>query len=1336
LPPMFVGIPQSIHGMYGETVTLDVTAVDPEGATLVLEALDMPPGAIFDDHGDGTGRFELLITDLNLGIALIGFVASDGELADTAYVWLEIFVPGELPDDLRDSEFRFDIVETYSSAGQIDQMRLEDVDCDGLDEVLFRETIAGQVPVLRIWSPAQGRFLDLPPAPEIRGYSLRPGQGELEPVLWTDYNAVQVLNSSKTGWETVAVLPYDAEHFHWLPGNPSGARIAYLRANHTHTHSESPFYDCEYINDRYWSDVVLMAGDSSAIWDSLGHAEFDRNQGALDPWGWRQIYSGTSLEHLLIPSSWRDDDEKGGMECLPMWALKWFTDLFVLDRDSDSPQHVERIWYFSNYDATGWALPSFEENLIGLDQLRSAAGTVRLACVGRTSRYDPWRMTVLSNPNEWTSSEVTFDFNWVFRRGGVVTFDSSSAEVMLLSGEGSDAFIFSVPDAEALAHLNLPRSGRFLTGYVANDGYRDLVFNSGSTVEIFRLTTDTLVLVPQTLHVPTEYPSIQAGIDAASNGDIVLVAPGTYDEVIDFSGKAVKVIGAGGPAVTTLQPSFIGTAVWLTTFEGTGTEFSGFTVIGGQRNHVIEIANGAAPVIRNNIFEGYTVGQQVISVSAAYPLIERNLFIGNTGFACIGVYAGGAEIVNNTMVGNVCGLFNYGVTSTIKNNIIVGCSEYGIHAPVGVVDYNNIWGNVISYTSGTIRGYHDISQDPGFRDTAADDYDLTMESFCVDNGDPVPTYVDADGTRNDMGAYPIGSEFQPRAAERSVVGDEPRWVLDHTPTFGWRFLGTGAQAAYEVEVGSDNDWSVAEMWATGIITGADTTVVYSGLPLADGGDYVYRVRVHDGATWGGWSHGFFHMNAIPSTPVLFFPVEDGVVNGSAVVLSVVNATDPEDDSRTYDFEVYRDEALSNLEAAESGIVEQEQHTEVALGQVLTPGFYWWRVRAHDGRESSSWSAAATFIVRGDQVIYVPADQPTIQLGIKAAGDGDTVLVEAGTYHENIDLLGKRVVVRSADGPDVTILSAADTMLPVVSLVSGEPKGAAISGFTITGGRQQSGILCIGSSPTITENIIAGNRSDSRFSTSGGGIALGGTTVSMISRNVMHHNEARYYGGAIHVSGGRNDTIWGNVMYANTGTGDVRCLSSDVVIINNTISVTTWGGIMHQHGSPYYGSAEIRNNIVFFAPEVAIYSANDCMVADYNCTFANKRDYQGVAPGASSIFGDALFVDSAAGDYRLLEDSPCIDAGDPDPAFNDPDGSRSDIGAIPYTGTLAGDVNGDGVVDVLDVVEAVDARYRTAKAGLNTADSLGSSQPTPSARTIQTLIERLYEIRPPAPAKPR
>jgi hypothetical protein len=68
-----------------------------------------------------------------------------------------------------------------------------------------------------------------------------------------------------------------------------------------------------------------------------------------------------------------------------------------------------------------------------------------------------------------------------------------------------------------------------------------------------------VILLAATIHVPSQEPTIQAGIDAASAGDTVLVSCGTYDEHdIDMKSGVCVVGETGDPACVVVDAQYLG----------------------------------------------------------------------------------------------------------------------------------------------------------------------------------------------------------------------------------------------------------------------------------------------------------------------------------------------------------------------------------------------------------------------------------------------------------------------------------------------------------------------------------------------------------------------------------------------------------------------------------------------------------------------------------------------------------------------------------------------------------------------------------------------------------
>jgi nitrous oxidase accessory protein NosD len=259
------------------------------------------------------------------------------------------------------------------------------------------------------------------------------------------------------------------------------------------------------------------------------------------------------------------------------------------------------------------------------------------------------------------------------------------------------------------------------------------------------------------IRVPLQEPSIQAGIDAAEDGDVVLVAAGTYVENIDFLGKDIAVESESGADSTTIDGSSTGFVVrvaganvrkgringfHLSHCEG-GIEVSGGASVIIERNFIdhcigpidgIDIENSSASIVENEIsgmtnqgiflyFAGHVlIDHNRITANALHGLgmadpvdvtVVRNVFMGNMGYHGSAIFVGidygssGAPIfADNLIVGNsatesIIRLVGFGrLSGAWVNNTIADNDAIGTFWMTGDMSLVTLANNVIASTSG------------------------------------------------------------------------------------------------------------------------------------------------------------------------------------------------------------------------------------------------------------------------------------------------------------------------------------------------------------------------------------------------------------------------------------------------------------------------------------------------------------------------------------------------------------------------------------------------------------------------------------------------------------
>jgi parallel beta-helix repeat protein len=265
-----------------------------------------------------------------------------------------------------------------------------------------------------------------------------------------------------------------------------------------------------------------------------------------------------------------------------------------------------------------------------------------------------------------------------------------------------------------------------------------------------------------------------------------------------------------------------------------------------------------------------------------------------------------------------------------------------------------------------------------------------------------------------------------------------------------------------------------------------------------------------------------------------------------------------------------------------------------------------------------------------RLLSVGSEYSTIQSAINNANNGDVIIVEPNTYYENINFLGKAIVVRSFEPNDANIVAATiiDGNQPVdsncgsvVTFNHGEDNDSILEGFTITGGsgtwlaiawqyaiywnRCGGGVVCYNmSEPTIHKNVITHNTTGE-----GGGIYIYGDPVNpnnpsnpvvhvkpVITNNTLANNSAIVAHGF-----SPPDT---NYSAAEHGDGGaiVAFQGCDPIIANNIIAnnhAENYGGGMHFR---QWSNGLIENN--------QIVSNNSSLGAGIHVTYTSSPAIRG------------------------------------------------------------------------------------------------------------------------------
>ena len=284
-----------------------------------------------------------------------------------------------------------------------------------------------------------------------------------------------------------------------------------------------------------------------------------------------------------------------------------------------------------------------------------------------------------------------------------------------------------------------------------------------------------------------------------------------------------------------------------------------------------------------------------------------------------------------------------------------------------------------------------------------------------------------------------------------------------------------------------------------------------------------------------------------------------------------------------------------------------------------------------------WITVAMVVLGGSpmgfaSVIHVPADQPTIQAGIAAASEGDTVIVACGHYYEHDITMNPGVTLTSATGLADCVTVDAQSLGRVFYCGSDVDDSAAIIGFTITHGYLEeewatamgAGIYChYDASPTVANCRFFQNTATGGGYSSGAGMYCNYGSSPTLTDCTFEENASAApaaRGGGIAGSGSFPTLTDCTFLYNTARRGGAMCWES-----NSTITLTE---CTFSHNTVYAASGPYPDGgaICCEGGTEAVLTA--CTFSD---NFATRSAGAVFCPGGGRLtFVDCAFSDNFAG----------------------------------------------------------------------------------------------------------